>query len=609
MVLFLTPLLIFQIDLAYATPTLDSKFPLTAPKKIPTSGENATMQINNVSISSSKTDLLLVGVTLGNFDVRPDTIVSSVTCGAKTLQTVPGSISQGANQTRNEFFYATEVAGPCNVVITFSQPQGFVTTGTVAIAPATASALVFSGVNQTAPVKSIATKNVTSGPLISLPITNVKSTDLVVDLFSGNKLSPTISTASVKGANQNSTHQTQFPFLGGNFRMGISVQSGSAGLDPMSWDVKEAGLYSMSAILIQSCGTSCIVSLVSTSGSQGSCGGDCTPPTLGIDKNNKRVVSDGFAFNDNFSDVDLYYTLYPLITAYVGEENSISLRLFENSGPDNIAHVGLAFGLGEGESFNDSEAIINWDRSFDGTEKISLIDPYNVLDNVRVESQNVDCELIDNVCFDIVFYFTFRAPLEFNMVSTNIWDHDRNAWQNYFNHGFQVIGDSLNDPMKYTGIYKGKIFSLTETGKNKSVDQNGNTWTFDKGIWERDYVAMKKTDPELVNSEKIWAIKHTMKDNYLNDISEITLLKRDLVHFVIAKDYEILLAESMLEEMCPKCTDDPFEEIDDIFYYDLPVPTERITSSLNSTMTFESQKASESLQKMFSLYYPGKVND
>ena len=73
---------------------------------------------------------------------------------------------------------------------------------------------------------------------------------------------------------------------------------------------------------------------VSNPGGSG-CEGDCIPPTLGL-SGLQRIVNNGFSYNDNPVDVDLYYTPYPLVTVNVGEENKVVLKVYDNSGTQNI---------------------------------------------------------------------------------------------------------------------------------------------------------------------------------------------------------------------------------------------------------------------------------
>jgi hypothetical protein len=49
----------------------------------------------------------------------------------------------------------------------------------------------------------------------------------------------------------------------------------------------------------------------------------------------------------------------------------------------------------------------------------------------------------------------------------------------------------MNPPNQYIGIHHGHQITLTETGKNTAIDDDGNTWFFDK-IWEMNYIHKRK---------------------------------------------------------------------------------------------------------------------
>ena len=239
---------------------------------------------------------------------------------------------------------------------------------------------------------------------------------------------------------------------------------------------------------------------------------ECTPPTLGVNKNYLRIVDRGFSYNDNPIDVNLYYTPYPLVTVQVGQENKAVLKVFENSGPENIEHIGIGFGLGHGESFSESKATINVDKTLDGKNIVSTFDPENVFENIKVNSEIGKCgSSVDAKCMIFTIYHTFREPLKFNMVATYVWDFNGNAWQNYYNHGVHVFGESLN-PQKTKSVAFGSkdmrgLFSLTQIDKldDKWIDEFGNIYQhkgndrFDKILTVQkekifDYVTMHGCD-------------------------------------------------------------------------------------------------------------------
>lgn len=612
--MFLTPLIIFETDLVFAEVTKG----LSNGKTLGVVAQSTWLNMTSINTSGISNSLLVVSISIDDKEYPGSpTVVNSVTLANGTCSTpqaltlVPGSVSTNADEVSTRLYYKVnpQSSSNCDILINFNQNHG---RAGFTYKPASGTWMLFSGVNQTHPFLNSQT-NINTGLSTSSTISpktipdSIHTDDLILDVVS----------ASVGNANPTTgASQTNIKssFVQNVFKRGTSYQDGSIGT-PLTWQLDTGAgnggtnvQWAASVMVIRAFFGSA-VSIVSGGGDDnGSCSGDCTPPTLGIDKNNKRVVSGGFSFNDNPVDAELYYTPYPLITAYVGEENTIALRIHENDGPQNLAHVGIAFGLGHGESFSQSQAIINWDRNYDGTEMVYVIDPKHVLENVRVESDQVACDDIGSECIDIIFYHTFRAPLEFNMVATDIWDYDRNAWQNYFNHGVQVVGESLNPANVHTGIYKGKIYHLTEIEKTKSVDDDGNTWTFDYGIWNKNYVDVKKTDPELVNPDKIWAINHVLKDNSIDDSSDTFSYNRYHNQFETQKEYQIILAESLLEEMCPKCFDDEFAEIDDISYYEFDEVLKRYDDlDFVGTIEFEAELAENLLEEMMNSFYPGRV--
>ena len=174
---------------------------------------------------------------------------------------------------------------------------------------------------------------------------------------------------------------------------------------------------------------------------------DCTPPTLGYDQYGAKLVDAGFAYNGLASDVEYFFTPYPLIESEVGRENTVVLRIYENEGPQNVSHAALAFGLRSGEVISESRAVINYDISFDGTGEVSAIDPDGAidLDTLAAEHETVQCSPGSELeCLQVTIKHAFRAPLEFDIVGTDVWDSQRNSWQNYYNHGIKISGEPLD---------------------------------------------------------------------------------------------------------------------------------------------------------------------
>ncbi len=336
--------------------------------------------------------------------------------------------------------------------------------------------------------------------------------------------------------------------------------------------------------------------------------GDSTPPTIGLDKNQKRIVDKGFSFNGNSVDVEQFYTPYPLITTEVGKLNIIKLKIYENSDLDNIAHVGVSYGLGKGEHFNEGRATIEYDRTFDGIESVTLFDPKHVLGSVNVTTATTNCSVLSNdMCLEVTFDHIFRESLDYNMVATNIWDFKRNGWQNYFNHGIEIVGASINPLEEYSGIHEGHIYHLTSIDKNTAIDDYGYSWTFDK-IWNRDYIKIEKSDHDILSPEKIRAIEHLGYD--YSDAEKIFGFDRFDHRFNDDKNQQMLIANDIVHALCSECQNEPYEKLDNIFSYSFTSKTNKLEDPLIiKQMAIEEQKAKNYLVTFFKQIYPSKVND
>ena len=329
---------------------------------------------------------------------------------------------------------------------------------------------------------------------------------------------------------------------------------------------------------------------VALTGSKG-CIGDCSPPTLGVDEQFTRVVENGFTYNGDTINVERYFTPYPLITVDVGKQNKAVFKIYDDLGPNNIRHFDLAFGLDIGQTMGTSNAMIVWDKSLDGTETVTLVDPHNALDKVRVLTSEGKCKAdsTTNNCLIVTVFHTFRESLDFDMVGTNVWDYSRNAWQNFYNHGIHIEGQSLNPPDEYVGIYKGNLIHLIETAKNTAVDTDGNTWTFDN-TWIKNYISIGKIDDPIT------------AQGY----------DRNHVRFSTYKQGQELVASSLFETYYKTSfSQEPaFSEIDDIKFYEFPDTIDKkFDPVLQAKMHQEDIRAQKYLEEMFAKMYPGIIYD
>ena len=272
---------------------------------------------------------------------------------------------------------------------------------------------------------------------------------------------------------------------------------------------------------------------------------DCAPPTLGIDENGRRMVTDGFMYNGRPVDVERFYTPYPLITTEIGRENVASFKIYENQGPQNIAHFSFAFGMRAGDIISESRAVIELDISHDNIRTVSVTDEHNVFDNVTVSvTDSISCGASGTECLGVDVHHTFVDHLEFDIVGTNVWDRSRNAWQNYYNHGIDVTGESLNPPetREIPGTEKGEgLILVTRTEKY------GHIWVADDGrTFERnDYGSFRQINIEFERFQDSGEPKTRQHSGF----PERVQLETDR-------------AESVMIALCAECADESYEEID-----------------------------------------------
>ena len=314
------------------------------------------------------------------------------------------------------------------------------------------------------------------------------------------------------------------------------------------------------------------------------------PPMLGVDSEGNRLVSNGFTYNGQSVNVERFFTPFSLITVNVGETNRADFKIYDNLGPENIKHFSFAFGLDKGQVISQSKAMIELDIDHHGTNTVTVTDPENALGNIRVDTSVVSCDDDSELeCLGVIIYHTFRTPLDFNIIATDVWNTKRNAWQNYYNHGIEVVGESLNTPKEYDGSNKGHIYHLTETSKTTAVDEFDNSWSLIYGQWAMDYIPNKKI------------------------VDEIAMNGYDRHHsfFNIYKYGQHLLAENKLREICLECFDEPYDKINDIFAYNFPDSYESKLDDpkIQEILMTEELIAKQKLDKMFEEMYPAMVFD
>jgi len=260
-------------------------------------------------------------------------------------------------------------------------------------------------------------------------------------------------------------------------------------------------------------------------GNPGSTCYDCLAPTLGVSDSGVRMVSEGFSYNGNAIDVDYFFTPYPLLTVDIGKKNTAEFKIYDNNGIDALAHFEVAFGADiVGQPFSLIEPRIEVDIGFDGELTTNVVDSESILDNVKVSKSTVFCDDSNNSkCLKLSIQHTFRESLDSKVLATNMWDSAGYNNANYFNHGIEIVGDSLNPADTHWGIYQGHKHLLTETSDTTAVDEFGDSWTYNYS-WTRDYVSSTSVDGPVMVFER----NHSEFADYKNaqtDLATIALLE------------------------------------------------------------------------------------
>jgi len=204
--------------------------------------------------------------------------------------------------------------------------------------------------------------------------------------------------------------------------------------------------------------------------SKGSGCADCIPPTLGLNTNYKRIVDNGFSYNNNPVQVKKWHTPYPLINATVGEMNTVEVIIYENQGIYNIRMVQFGLGLPEvGMPRNDLEVLIivplfkNYTSGYMETDELTIRDKDNLIEDstVNATANVTSCGATTSSCLKVALQYSYRESTINNMMLVSVTDRPGNTQNFYFNEGVKVFGESQN-PVPYYTIQNRKTHQQTE---------------------------------------------------------------------------------------------------------------------------------------------------
>lgn len=169
----------------------------------------------------------------------------------------------------------------------------------------------------------------------------------------------------------------------------------------------------------------------------GGCSGDCTPPTLGEDNSGNVLVENGFGINGVFFDVAGFQQDIPTQTIPLGQPVEITLRAYENEGPQRLSHAELMFGLKDamvgGVVVESHSVAISWDQVPGGATSFDVVAAEGIVDDVGVSHTLIEdmFGVADNLT-ELRFTLTPLRSFDASPIIVKTWDFDRNSWTNYF---------------------------------------------------------------------------------------------------------------------------------------------------------------------------------
>jgi len=187
----------------------------------------------------------------------------------------------------------------------------------------------------------------------------------------------------------------------------------------------------------------------------GGCSGDCTAPTMGVDKNGVRFVDDGLKLNGVSFDSNYFKNHMPMQYTEIGKINHLSLKVYENSGIYNIKKIQFGIVKEIGSPINLAEPRIEIDVSNFANdienaslEGFTLMDKEEIIDYHDVSVSIVPCmDQSTQECLKLDIYWSFVKVPEFNVLLINGWDNNKNSFNNYFNDGLTTIDPNYVEPI------------------------------------------------------------------------------------------------------------------------------------------------------------------
>jgi hypothetical protein len=202
------------------------------------------------------------------------------------------------------------------------------------------------------------------------------------------------------------------------------------------------------------------------------CRGDCVAPTIGALDNDQVMVTNGFAINGQSFNVTGYSQKIPTVKFLVNQPITVKMLVYENSGVQALRQVDLTISDYKDERNRNDKASISFNRDFTGLQKVDVLDPAKILNNVKVNAIPVD-----QFVTSIVFTFDFQKPVDTSSIIVDMADDSRSSRRN-------ILLDSV----------------MVE---NKNTEKIKDVKTIENKVTEKkDIKTVEKKDTEPVKKEK-----------------------------------------------------------------------------------------------------------
>ena len=238
---------------------------------------------------------------------------------------------------------------------------------------------------------------------------------------------------------------------------------------------------------------------------------DCTAPSLGISKNHKdpvRVIDDGITFNEESFDVREFAQIYATIDTQTGVTNTIQLKIYEDSKPENVRKAILFLGLDSSDIYRNIACII-WENNSYGEQTITIVDKYDLF-----EDESAKSKIVDDILF-LNYTFTSKIPIPTSTMAVELRDNYYNFGLNYFENVIKVSGNPLIASTGTVSKNNSVETLIVDTFQNESSDSQNDMMSP-----EFEYGSPFEIPSIMIADTSQWGFSDMMTQRYLADIEE-----------------------------------------------------------------------------------------